>query len=60
MDPHKSFYVFANKDYWVPDEVKKSLPDDANFVTCEDIQHDFCLFEPQYKRVSNVIRDRLR
>lgn len=60
MDPQKSFFVFAPNDYWVPPESVKHLAKGAKHRTCEDISHDFCLKDYQYKVVSSVIKEHLQ
>ena len=59
MDSDKSYFVFVPNDYWVPDEVKKFLPQNAQSTICHDVQHDFCLFKTQYEKVSAVVSARL-
>jgi pimeloyl-ACP methyl ester carboxylesterase len=60
MDPKKSFFLFAQNDYWVPDEVLSYLPIESNFKQCHQISHDFCLKEDQYKIVSLTISQYLQ
>jgi pimeloyl-ACP methyl ester carboxylesterase len=55
MDPKKAFFLFVPNDYWVPDEVVKLLPTNAQYTICDKAEHDFCLYEEQYKVVANII-----
>lgn len=60
MNPNNSFFLFAPDDYWVPDETIKFLPNNSRFHLSQDISHDFCLKEEQYRSVSKVITDHLQ
>lgn len=60
MDSDKSFFVFVPNDYWVPDEVKNFVPAKAQSIICNDVQHDFCLFKPQYEKVASIVVGRLK
>ena len=55
LDPNKTFFIFAKDDFWVPIEYTKLLPESSNFEVLDDISHDFCLFDSQFKKVSKVI-----
>lgn len=60
MNPNHSFFVFAPKDYWVPEETIKYLPNDSNHILCKGINHDFCLQKSQYSKVSKAISNYLK
>jgi pimeloyl-ACP methyl ester carboxylesterase len=55
LDPGKIFFIFAKEDFWVPIEYTKLLPKASQYKILDDISHDFCLFDSQFKEVSKVI-----
>jgi len=55
LDPNKTFFIFAKEDFWVPIEYTNLLPKTSQFQILDDISHDFCLFDSQFKKVSKVI-----
>ena len=55
MGPENTYFLFAKEDYWVPNAVISHLPKKTKYDILDDIQHDFCLFEDQYKKVSEKI-----
>lgn len=59
LDPERTFFIFAKDDFWVPIEYTKLLPKKSKYKILEDISHDFCLFDSQYKRVSKVISSQI-
>lgn len=60
MCPHKSFFIFAANDYWVPDDDILHLPKGAKYKKLHHISHDFCLREEQYKDVAIEIASYLK
>ncbi len=59
LDPEKTFFIFAKNDFWVPIEYTKLIPKNSKYEVLEDISHDFCLFDDQYKKVSKVISSQI-
>jgi len=59
LDPEKTFFIFAKDDFWVPNEYTKLIPKHSKYEILDDISHDFCLFDTQYKMVSQVISNEI-
>ena len=60
MNPNQTYFLFARNDYWVPENIISHLPKKTKYKIVEGIQHDFCLFEDQYKVVANLILDHMK
>jgi len=56
LDPEKSFFLFAKEDLWVPLGNINLLPKGSKYEVLDNISHDFCLFEDEYKSVSSVLK----
>jgi pimeloyl-ACP methyl ester carboxylesterase len=59
MKGDHSFFIFAPNDYWVPEETIRILPSEIPHKRLDNISHDFCLRQQEYKVVAAELGNHL-